>query len=211
MKINTLRSEVKNAKEAARAIRPTPSFYGPEDFPPEGSRMRATSTALVKHRLSRQHQTPQHASTRYIWHPMEMTSPLIWHTPASPPMGSPVRPSAASIRSMNHNRRHSSIDYHQGMPPPATPTAAKPPLSVNAPSPQEDAVFRSRLDHGLSTETCTRASASFVMTPRPLLEHEWHRLRLSRGRPRRLFRSLPRLLLRGRDRQPKESQSPADT
>ncbi|KAH9863571.1 hypothetical protein J1614_009503 [Plenodomus biglobosus] len=50
----------------------------------------------------------------------DAASPLIQHTPASS-SGSPIRPSAASIRSMNHNRRHSSIDYNQGPP---TPTAA---------------------------------------------------------------------------------------
>jgi hypothetical protein len=146
MKINALQSEVKNAKEAARAIRPAPSFDGPEDFPVEGSRMRAASTSSVMPRIPnlresigsrgstvRQSTLPR-ATSSAGRHTMELTSPLIQHTPASPPMGSPVRPSAASIRSMNHNRRHSSIDYNQGMPPPATPTAGKPSQSANAPS-----------------------------------------------------------------------------
>jgi hypothetical protein len=144
MKINALQSEVKNAKEAAKVIHQAPSFESQESFPTEAARMRAASTSAVLPRIPnlresigsrgstiRQNTLPRAASSAGR-HPMDMASPTIHHTPASPPMGSPVRPSAASIRSMNHNRRHSSIDYNQGMPPPSTSGSAKP--SAPAPS-----------------------------------------------------------------------------
>lgn len=141
MKINALQAEVKQAKEAAKVLQPAPSFESREDFPAEAARMRAASTGAVlprmpTHRESlssrgstvRQNTIPRAASAAGR-SPMDATSPLIQHTPASPPMGSPIRPSAASVRSMNHNRRHSSIDYNQGMPPPGTSASARPPSS----------------------------------------------------------------------------------
>ncbi|KAF2853648.1 polarized growth protein-like protein Boi2 [Plenodomus tracheiphilus IPT5] len=139
MKINSLQSEVKQAKEAANAVQAMPSFDGQGDFPSENnssSRLRAASTGSVLPRIptlresmsSRAHssrgQIPRVTSSagRSISNStFDATSPLMQHTPASPSAPSPVRPSAASIRSMNHNRRHSSIDYNQGPP---TPTAA---------------------------------------------------------------------------------------
>jgi hypothetical protein len=146
MKINDLQLEVKTAKESARALQQAPSMDALDDFSGEGARMRAASTGSALPRMQtmresagsristmRQNTMPRAASTAGR-SPMDATSPLIQHTPASPPQGSPVRPSAASIRSMNHSRRHSSIDY-QGMPPPSTSaSSAKPPQSAGAPS-----------------------------------------------------------------------------
>ncbi|KAH9880947.1 hypothetical protein IAQ61_001241 [Plenodomus lingam] len=139
MKINALQSEVKNAKEAARQLQSVPSFDGQGDLPsPENSRLRAASTGSVLPRIStglrenmgsrgnssRAHgQIPRAVSSAGRSNStFEATSPLIQHMSASPSAESPIRPSAASVRSMTHNRRHSSIDdYNQGPP---TPTAA---------------------------------------------------------------------------------------
>ncbi|USP79283.1 uncharacterized protein yc1106_06557 [Curvularia clavata] len=130
MKINALQSEVKNAKEATRAAL---SLDDHDEFPIEGGRNRAASTGAVLPRIptlresissrgstSRQH-IPRATSSAGPSSAKDATSPLIQHTPASPPIGSPVRPSAASVRSMNHNRRHSSVDYNQV---PSTPSTA---------------------------------------------------------------------------------------
>ncbi|KAF2032931.1 hypothetical protein EK21DRAFT_59578 [Setomelanomma holmii] len=146
MKINALQSEVKNAKEAAKALQTVPPHDALDDYPSETSRMRAASTGAVLPRIptlresmgsrgsaTRQNTMPRAMSSAGRTH-IEATSPLIQHTPASPSMGSPVRPSAASIRSMNHNRRHSSIDYNQGVPPPGTPGSGKAPTSAPGPA-----------------------------------------------------------------------------
>lgn len=138
MKINALQLEVKNAKEAAKAVQSVPALDAQDDFPTiDNGRNRAASTGAVLPRIptlresmgargtSRGQNIPRAASSAgrsgMGMSSFEATSPLIQHTPASPPMGAVRRPSAASIRSMNHNRRHSSIDYNQGPP---TPTAA---------------------------------------------------------------------------------------
>jgi len=125
MKINALQSEVKSAKEAAQLAQTMPTLAEPEPFPAEPGRNRAASTGAVLPRIptlregmgsrgstSRQH-IPRAASSAGRSSTIEATSPLIQHTPASPTMGSPIRPSAASVRSMHHQRRHSSIDYNQ--------------------------------------------------------------------------------------------------
>lgn len=144
MKINALQSEVKNAKETAKAIRPVPSMESHDDYPNESARMRAASMGAVLPRIPnfresmgsrnpslRQNTLPRAASSAgHSNSIVEATSPLIQHTPASPPMGSPTRPSAASVRSLNHNRRHSSIDYNQGMPPPGSSGSMKPPTTA---------------------------------------------------------------------------------
>jgi len=110
MKINALQSEVKNAKEAAKVIRPVPSMDSHDGFPSEPARMRAASTGAVLPRIPtlresmggrgpavRQNTLPRAASSAGRSNStFEATSPLIQNTPASPPMGSPVRPSAAS-------------------------------------------------------------------------------------------------------------------
>lgn len=143
MKINALQSEVKNAKEAAKVIRPIPSMESHDSYQTEPNRMRAASTGGMPLRIptlresmggrapsTRQNTIPRAASSAgprgSTMSGFEATSPLIQHTPASPPMGSTRRPSAASVRSMNHNRRHSSIDYNQGMPPPGSSSSTKP-------------------------------------------------------------------------------------
>ncbi|KAL6706366.1 hypothetical protein ACN47E_005472 [Coniothyrium glycines] len=147
MKINSLQSEVKNAKEAARSgsVGGLPTLEARDDFASETGRSRAASTGAVLPRiptlretmgsrgsLSRQ-QPPRAASSagRSSMAPIDATSPLIQHSPAAPPMGSPVRPSAASVRNMNHSRRHSSIDYSQG-PPTPTSASVRPPSGAPA-------------------------------------------------------------------------------
>lgn len=141
MKINALQSEVKNAKEAARNAQQLPVRDVQDDFATEPGRTRAASTGAVLPRIptlresmasrgsTGRQQIPRAASLagRTTMASYEATSPLIQHTPASPPLGSPVRPSAASVRSMNHNRRHSSIDYDQGPSTPTGPGSMKPP------------------------------------------------------------------------------------
>ncbi|KAH4011371.1 hypothetical protein HBH98_203490 [Parastagonospora nodorum] len=146
MKINALQSEVKSAKEVAKMLHPAESFDGQEDFPTDAARMRAASTGAVLPRIPnlresmgsrggtvRQNTLPRAASSAGR-SPMDATSPLIQHTPASPPKLHQRRPSAASVREMNHTRRHSSIDYNQGMPPPAAPGAIKPQISGPLPN-----------------------------------------------------------------------------
>jgi hypothetical protein len=145
MKINALQLEVKNTMEAAKVAPPLPPLESPDEFPAETGRHRAASTGAVLPRIptlrenigsrgntSRQ-QMPRAASStgRSTMSTIEVTSPLIQHTPASPTIGSPVRPSAASIRSLNHNRRHSSIDYNQGPPTPTTTSLMKSPTSAS--------------------------------------------------------------------------------
>ncbi|RMZ73745.1 budding BOI2 [Pyrenophora seminiperda CCB06] len=139
MKINALQSEVKSAKEAAQLAQTMPTLQEPEAFPAETGRNRAASTGAVLPRIptlregmgshgstSRQH-IPRAASSAGQSSTIEATSPLIQHTPASPTMPSPIRPSAASVRSMHHQRRHSSIDYNgnQGPPTPNLHGASK--------------------------------------------------------------------------------------
>jgi hypothetical protein len=147
MKINALQSEVKTAKEAARVLHPATSFDGHDDFPTDAARMRAASTGAVLPRIPnlresvgsrgsavRQNTLPR-ATSSAGRSPMDMISPVIQHTPASPPMAHQRRPSAASVRDMNHSRRHSSIDYNQqGMPPPSATGTVKPQISGPLPS-----------------------------------------------------------------------------
>jgi hypothetical protein len=148
MKINALQSEVKSAKEAAQLVRPVPSFDGHDDVRPEASRTRAASTSTVLPRNStlresmvsrmstmRQNTLPRAASSAgRSTSTIEAISPLIQHTPASPTQGSPIRPSAASVRSLGHNRRHSSIDYdqHVSSPTPTGFTKASPSVPASA-------------------------------------------------------------------------------
>lgn len=138
VKIKALQQEVKNAKDAARAMA---AFDGPEESPLDPARVRATSMSAVlpripslrdgqamksmqgKQSLPRAHSTAGHSPLP----PVEATSPLTQFTPASP---NPTRPSAASVRSLNHNRRHSSIDSTMNMPTPTSASAMKlPPVA----------------------------------------------------------------------------------
>lgn len=122
MKINALQQEVRNAKEAAKALTPLDSL---EDFSPmeeTTTRNRASSLGagmlprIPTLRESMRQNMPRAMSSagRSTSSTIEPTSPLIQTIPASPPLAS--RPSAASVRSLNHNRRHSSIDYNVNTP-----------------------------------------------------------------------------------------------
>ncbi|KAF1924765.1 uncharacterized protein M421DRAFT_8423 [Didymella exigua CBS 183.55] len=131
MKINALQQEVRNAKEAAKALTPHDSL---EDFTPMAetiTRNRASSLgagmlpriptlreSMGSRGSTGRQNTPRTMSSigRSTSSMIEPTSPLINTIPASPPLG--TRPSAASVRSLNHNRRHSSIDYNVNLPAP---------------------------------------------------------------------------------------------
>ncbi|KAF1937660.1 polarized growth protein-like protein Boi2 [Clathrospora elynae] len=139
MKINALQSEVQNARDAANATPPLPALDGQDEFPVDVGRSRAASTGAVLPRIgtlrdsmgsrgssSRQHMPRAASSAGRAT--MDARSPLIQHTPASPPPGSPVRPSAASVRTMNHSRRHSSTDHN------STSAAAGPSTHRKTPS-----------------------------------------------------------------------------
>jgi len=153
LRINDLQVAVKSNKEDARGLQAAPSMDALDDYNnnnnSEGARMRAASTGSALPRTMRASMGSRDSTMRHSTMPMPMpraastagrslidsTSPLIQHTPASPPQGSPIRPSAASVRSMNHNRRHSSIDYNQsGLPTPASPGSAMPPPNIPGPS-----------------------------------------------------------------------------
>ncbi|KAF2868684.1 hypothetical protein BDV95DRAFT_499947 [Massariosphaeria phaeospora] len=131
LKIKALQQEVKTVKEAARPVAP---FDGPEESSAEPVRNRATSMIAVIPRIpslrdgqaskgspTRQPPARAHSTAGHSPSPiMEATSPLV---PSSSKPGTPTRPSAASVRNMNHNRRHSSIDYSQN---PVIPGSAGP-------------------------------------------------------------------------------------
>lgn len=141
VKIKALQQEVKNAKDAAKAMT---TFDGPEESGMDSVRARATSMSAVlpripslregptmkglqgKQSLPRAHSTAGHSPLP----PVEVTSPLTQFTTSSPKPGTPTRPSAASVRSLNHNRRHSSIDSTMNMPTPTSASAMKlPPVA----------------------------------------------------------------------------------
>jgi hypothetical protein len=136
LKIKALQQEVKNLKEAANAAR---QFEPVEESVVEPSRNRATSMGAVIPRIpSLKEQAPKmspnrqpipraassasHAQKASI----DATPPLAHMPPPSP--GVATRPSAASVRNMNHNRRHSSIDYANQSGPPSSVTAPSPSL-----------------------------------------------------------------------------------
>jgi hypothetical protein len=157
MKINALQQEVRTNTDAARATTPLDTQ---DDFAPDTSRFtrdRAASASAVLPRIptlresmgargspGRQSQgqaIPRAMSSagRSTTSTIEPTSPLIQTIPPSPGFGSSVRPSAASVRSFNHNRRHSSIDYNVNPPAPGSirPSATSPvavPAHRKAPS-----------------------------------------------------------------------------
>ena len=153
MKINALQQEVRNAKEAARALTPHDSL---EDFAPvdePAARHRASSLGagmLPRIPTLRESMGSRGASGRYnipramssagrsVSSTIEPTSPLIQTIPASPPLAS--RPSAASVRSLNHNRRHSSIDYNANPPAPGSikPASTAPAASAHRKAPSFD-------------------------------------------------------------------------
>lgn len=149
MKINALQQEVRNAKEAAKALTPLDSL---EDFAPmEETMVRNRASSLGTGMLPRiptlresvgsrgsamRQPIPRAMSSagRSTSSTIEPTSPLIQTIPASPPLAS--RPSAASVRSLNHNRRHSSIDYNVNAP---TPGNIKPASTAPVASPHRKA------------------------------------------------------------------------
>lgn len=152
MKINALQQEVRNAKEVTKALTPLDSL---EDFAPmqETTRNRASSLgagmlpriptlreSMGSRGNSARQNMPRAMSSagRSATPTFEATSPLIQTTPASPPLGH--RPSAASVRSLNHNRRHSSIDYNVNPPAPGyvKPSSTAPVPSAHRKAPSFD-------------------------------------------------------------------------
>lgn len=154
LKVKALQQEVKALKEVSKAHVPIFDEPSPSELAADPMRNRATSMGAVnpriqsltegqgtrgsaKQTLPRANSTAGHAPTPIV----EATSPLVQNTSFSPPMESPIpnmpytptpgpaRPSAASVRSLNHNRRHSSIDYAQN-PPVPPPTKPLPPTTT---------------------------------------------------------------------------------
>ncbi|PSN66654.1 hypothetical protein BS50DRAFT_370696 [Corynespora cassiicola Philippines] len=142
LKVKALQQEVKAVKDAA-VKNPAP-LDPSDDLPSEPVRSRATSMgavlpripslregsgakgSLARQPLPRANSTAGHSPVPIV----EATSPLVHATPSSP--GTPTRPSAASVRSLNHNRRHSSIDYSLNPPTPSSAGLMKPPPSAPA-------------------------------------------------------------------------------
>ena len=137
MKINALQSQVMSAKDAQQIAQSVPTFdtNAHSDHPPDTTRLRAASTSSVLPRIpnlresmgsrgnaSRGHTSRAPSSAGRANATLDSTIPL-HHMPVSPSATAHRRPSAASIRSMNHNRRHSSIDHDHGSP--STPTVPK--------------------------------------------------------------------------------------
>jgi hypothetical protein len=132
LKIKALQQEVKNMKEAHKNM----ARLEVEEAPPmEPVRNRATSMSAVLPRIpslsqaqpprsahGRQHPPRANSTAGHSPNPsMGATAPLTQYSPALT-----TRPSAASVRSLNHNRRHSSIDSTMNMPPPTSAGAMKP-------------------------------------------------------------------------------------
>ncbi|KAF2661873.1 polarized growth protein-like protein Boi2 [Lophiostoma macrostomum CBS 122681] len=135
LKIKALQQEVKTVRDAPKAV--TPSLDGSEDPAADPVRNRATSMGAVLPRIpslregqgakaSARQTMPRANSTAGHSTPpapiFEGASPLMHGTSIPPLPGTPTRPSAASVRSLNHNRRHSSIDYAVNPPTPGKPT-----------------------------------------------------------------------------------------
>ncbi|KAF2751290.1 hypothetical protein M011DRAFT_464018 [Sporormia fimetaria CBS 119925] len=126
LKIKALQQEVKTHKESSKTI--APPFDAPGEQESDPLRSRATSMGALLPRIpslnegsgaraSRQPMPRANSTASHLPTPIvEATSPLVHSIPPSP--GTPTRPSAASVRSLNHNRRHSSIDYSLNPPNP---------------------------------------------------------------------------------------------
>ncbi|KAF2638374.1 hypothetical protein P280DRAFT_362018, partial [Massarina eburnea CBS 473.64] len=135
LKIKALQEEVKNMKEAQMNMA---MLDGQEEDSLDTARNRSTSLGSMGAVLPRipslgQGQQPPRSAHGRQPLPranssagqspvpvMEATSPLAQYAPVSS-----TRPSAASIRNLNHNRRHSSIDSAMNMPPPTSAGAMK--------------------------------------------------------------------------------------
>jgi hypothetical protein len=145
LKIKALQQEVKAVKEASKAAA---AFDGPQESTPEITRTRATSMSATLPKIPslRESQPPRASQNRQLipranstasHSPgpfIEATSPLAHNMPVSPPLVSPTRPSAASVRSMNHNRRHSSIDSTTNSPIPGKSQTPVPSSHKKTPS-----------------------------------------------------------------------------
>jgi len=128
MKINALQLEVKTAKESAKVLQPAPSFDGHDDVANEGARMRAASTGSVLPRIPtlresmgsrgtmRQNTLPRAASTAGR-SPMDATSPLIQHTPASPTRCPAQHPPLAALPWTQHHHSSSTPQLHRPRAP----------------------------------------------------------------------------------------------
>ncbi|OCK84542.1 hypothetical protein K432DRAFT_115647 [Lepidopterella palustris CBS 459.81] len=138
LKIKAVQQEVKSARDGAIGVS---EFSGNEDTGSDQSRNRSTSMGAVLPRIpslressgSRTPPTrqtlPRASSAMGHSHSatVEATSPLANVSP-SPVPESPARPSAASVRSLGHNRRHSSMDFSVNPPTPGSAgTAGKSP------------------------------------------------------------------------------------
>ncbi|CAI6267012.1 unnamed protein product [Periconia digitata] len=137
LKIKALQQEVKTMKEAQKNMALLEAAQ--EQPPADPARNRATSMSAVLPRIpslgqaqgqmkSNQARPPPRANSTAGHSPLsgvEATPPLAQYSPVSP-----KRPSAASVRSLNHNRRHSSIDSAINQPPPTSAGAMRPPSIV---------------------------------------------------------------------------------
>ncbi|KAH7138534.1 polarized growth protein Boi2 [Dendryphion nanum] len=123
LKIKSLQQEVKAVQEARKNVT---SFDGSESPAVDPARNRATSMSAMLPRIpslndgQRTGPKPMPRANSSVNPPtsrIEEGPPSVMHTiPASPQPETPTRPSAASVRSLNHNRRHSSIDYAINQP-----------------------------------------------------------------------------------------------
>ncbi|KAF2494310.1 hypothetical protein BU16DRAFT_583242 [Lophium mytilinum] len=139
LKIKSLQQEVKAAREGPRSV----SEFADES-PNELPRNRSTSMGAILPRIpnlmdgsgsrtppkSRQTLPRANSSMGHAATIMEATSPLTNVTPSSPGPGTPTRPSAASVRNMNQNRRHSSID-HANQATPGPVASARSPVQTS--------------------------------------------------------------------------------
>ncbi|ORY14169.1 hypothetical protein BCR34DRAFT_241600 [Clohesyomyces aquaticus] len=147
LKIKALQQEVKALKDTSKAM---PQFDAPEEPVVEPARNRATSMGAVLPRIpslresqgskgSPMRQAMPRANSTAGHSPvpiMEATSPLAHAMPSSPQSpqpGTSNRPSAASVRSLNHNRRHSSIDFNANPPTPGSVAATRSTIAPSGP------------------------------------------------------------------------------
>lgn len=185
VKIKALQQEVKNAKDAAKAMA---AFDGAEESALDpAARTRATSMSAVlpripslrdgpamksmhgKQPMPRAHSTAGHS----MLPPVEATSPLLAHyTPSSPTHAK--RPSAASVRSLNHNRRHSSIDSTMNTPTPTSAGGMKLPPFTSASHKKTPSFDRGWVMGSPQTEI-RRPSSSHYATPGSLDENGFGR------------------------------------
>ncbi|KAF1955227.1 hypothetical protein CC80DRAFT_549435 [Byssothecium circinans] len=148
LKIKALQQEVKDTKEAQKKMA---LLDGQEETALDPVRNRATSMSAVLPRIPSLNQG-QASRTAQVRQPLPRANSTAGHSPlpmleATSPLAqynqvSPSRPSAASVRSLNHNRRHSSIDSTMNMAPPTSAGAMKsPPVAPSASSHKKNPSF----------------------------------------------------------------------